>query len=58
MTYCVVSGSQLRTCERRTATHDISKVGVDGGLNDTGNDSNGVKGAFGKVPVVWQLDRV
>lgn len=32
-------------------THDISKVGVNDGLNDTSNDGNGVKGAFGKVPV-------
>lgn len=30
---------------------DISKVGVNDGLNDTSNDGNGVKGAFGKVPV-------
>lgn len=33
--------------------YDIFKVGVDGGLNDIGNDSNGVKGVFGKVFVVW-----
>lgn len=36
--------------ERNGETHDISKVGVNDSLNDPSDDSNRVKGAFGKVP--------
>lgn len=43
------SAEDVRMDKRET--HDISKVGVNDGLNDTSNDGNGVKGAFGKVPV-------
>lgn len=39
--------------ERNGETHDISKVGVNDSLNDPSDDSNRVKGAFGKVPNFW-----
>lgn len=39
--------------ERNGETHDISKVGVNDGLNDTSDDSNRVKGAFGKISSFW-----
>lgn len=39
--------------ERNGETYDISKIGVNDGLNDTSDDSNRVKGAFGKVPSFW-----
>lgn len=46
VTYCQVSKTPWDGI-----THDVAKIGVDGRLNETGNDSNGVERAFGKVPV-------
>lgn len=54
-----ISQEYASEMERNGKTYDISKIGVNDGLNDTSDDSNRVKGAFGKVPSFWfSLSRV
>jgi hypothetical protein len=45
------SGHEMEKEETVGETHDITKVGVDGCLDKTGEYCDGVKGAFRKVPV-------
>lgn len=48
-----ISQEYASEMERNGETYDISKIGVNDGLNDTSDDSNRVKSAFGKVPSFW-----